>query len=138
MARRARPGTHEHGPLENGFRARRCAAPRNDELFERELMGNIRLALGNALLAGPAALLLLLATGAAAQPMPECRQAKTEAEKAICGNPELSAADKRMAQAYAALRAQLPSEQKAALLADQRRWITRRGAACGDKSDDAL
>src|SRR6267143_4084868 len=30
IARRARPGTHEHRPLENGFRARRCAAPRND------------------------------------------------------------------------------------------------------------
>jgi hypothetical protein len=24
------PGTHEHRPLEYGFRARRCAAPRND------------------------------------------------------------------------------------------------------------
>jgi hypothetical protein len=31
IARRARPGIHEHRPLENGFRARRCAAPRNDE-----------------------------------------------------------------------------------------------------------
>jgi uncharacterized OB-fold protein len=25
------PGTHEHGPMEYGFRARRCAAPQNDE-----------------------------------------------------------------------------------------------------------
>ncbi len=81
---------------------------------------------------------LLLATGAAAQPMPECRQAKTEAEKAICGNAELAAADKRMAEAYAAFRAELPPEQQKALLADQRRWITRRQASCGDKSDDAL
>jgi uncharacterized protein YecT (DUF1311 family) len=81
---------------------------------------------------------LLLTAGAAAQPMPECRQAKTEADKAICGNPELAAADKRMAEAYAAFRAQLPPEQQKALLADQRRWITRRQAACGDKSADAL
>src|SRR5207237_6456065 len=29
--RRVGPGIHEHGPLENGFRARRCAAPRNDD-----------------------------------------------------------------------------------------------------------
>src|SRR5439155_12473526 len=32
IARRARPGIYEHGPLENGFRARRCSAPRNDDL----------------------------------------------------------------------------------------------------------
>src|SRR5204863_6727163 len=30
IAREARPGIHEHGPLENGFRSRGCAAPRND------------------------------------------------------------------------------------------------------------
>jgi uncharacterized protein YecT (DUF1311 family) len=87
---------------------------------------------------GSIAALLLLATGAAAQPMPECRQAKTEAEKAICGNADLAAADKRMAEGYAAFRAELPPEQQKALLADQRRWITRRQAACGGKSDDAL
>jgi uncharacterized protein YecT (DUF1311 family) len=82
--------------------------------------------------------LLLAASGAAAQPMPDCRQAKTETEKAICGNAELAAADKAMAQAYAAFRATLPPEQQKALLADQRRWITRRTAACGDKTDAAF
>src|SRR5207302_6227797 len=30
IARRARPGIHEHRPLAYGFRVRRCAAPRND------------------------------------------------------------------------------------------------------------
>src|SRR5437764_12193363 len=30
--RRARPGIHEYRPLENGFRVRRSAAPRNDEM----------------------------------------------------------------------------------------------------------
>src|SRR4029077_6552009 len=79
--------------------------------------------------------LLLAASGAAAQPMPDCRQAKTEMEKAICGNAELAGADKAMAQAYAAFRATLPPEQQKALLGDQRRWITRRTAACGDKTD---
>jgi uncharacterized protein YecT (DUF1311 family) len=87
---------------------------------------------------GAAAALLLLACGtAAAQPVPDCRQAKTAADKAICGNAELAAADKTMAEAYAALRAKLPPDQQKALLGDQRRWITRR-TACGDKSDDAL
>jgi uncharacterized protein YecT (DUF1311 family) len=81
---------------------------------------------------------LLLGCGAAAQPMPDCRQAKTETEKAICGNAELAAADKAMAEAYAALRAKLPPEQQKALLADQRRWVTRRTAACGNKSEGAL
>jgi len=87
---------------------------------------------------GAAASLVLFALAAAAQPMPDCRQAKTEREKAICGNAELAAADQAMAEAYAAFRAKLPAEQQKALLADQRRWITRRTAACGDKIDAAF
>ena len=87
---------------------------------------------------GPITALLLAASGAAAQPMPDCRQAKTETEKAICGTAELAAADKAMAQAYAAFRATLPPEQQKALLADQRRWITRRTAACVDKTEAAF
>ena len=82
--------------------------------------------------------LLLLSGAAAAQPAPDCRQAKTATERAICGSPELAAADKAMGQAYAVLRAQLQPEQQQALLADQRRWITRRTAACGDKTEDAF
>src|SRR5438105_7926425 len=78
---------------------------------------------------------LLAVAGAAAQPAPNCRQAKTSAEQAICANAELAAADTAMAQAYAGLRAQLPPEQQKALLADQRRWIIRRQALCGDKEE---
>jgi len=85
-----------------------------------------------------AAVLLLLACRTAAQPVPDCGQAKTATDKAICGNTELAAADKVMAESYAGLRATLPPEQQKALLADQRRWITRRTALCGDKSDDAF
>jgi len=81
---------------------------------------------------------LLLFASAAAQPVPDCRQAKTSAERAICSNAELAAADKAMAQAYAVLRAELPPDRQKALLADQRRWIIRRQAACGDKSEEAL
>ena len=32
IGQRARPGIHKHGPLEYGFRASRCAPPRNDDL----------------------------------------------------------------------------------------------------------
>src|SRR5207248_1062455 len=88
--------------------------------------------------AGAVAALRLLTVGARGQPVPDCGQAKTAADKAICGNVELAAADKAMADSYTVLRAKLPPEQQRALLADQRRWITRRTAACGDKSDDAL
>ena len=88
---------------------------------------------------GAVAVLLLLACGTeAAQPVRDCGQAKTATDKAICGNAELAAADKLMAETYAVLRAKLPPEQQKALLADQRRWITRRTAGCGDKSDDAF
>src|SRR5262249_7371081 len=55
-----------------------------------------------------------------------------------CGNAELAAADKAMAVAYTAFRAELPPEQQKALLADQRRWITRRTAACGDRTGEAF
>ena len=89
-------------------------------------------------LIGSIAALLLGVVAAAAQPAPDCRQAKTAAERAICGNAELAASDKAMTQAYAGLRARLPSEQQKALLADQRRWIIRRQAVCGDKSEEAL
>jgi hypothetical protein len=43
-----------------------------------------------------------------------------------------------MAQVYAAFRATLPRDQQQALLIDQRQWLTRRTAACGDKSDSAF
>lgn len=86
---------------------------------------------------GSIASLLLFVSAASAQPLPDCRQAKTPTEKAICGNAELAAADKTMAQAYAALRAELPPDQQKALLADQRRWIMRRQAACSAKAEDA-
>ncbi|MBV9587549.1 MAG: DUF4163 domain-containing protein [Alphaproteobacteria bacterium] len=87
----------------------------------------------------PYCMMMLLGAGTAtAQPAADCRQAKTPAEQAICNHPELATADKTMAEAYAALRAQLPPEQQKALLSDQRRWVTRRTTACGDKTDEPL
>src|SRR6478736_1439661 len=52
-----------------------AAAPRYAEMMAKTTIG-----------LGAAAALLLLAFGAAAQPMPECTEAKTATDKAICGN----------------------------------------------------
>jgi uncharacterized protein YecT (DUF1311 family) len=87
---------------------------------------------------GPIVALLIASFSAMAQPAPDCRQAKTSAEKAICAAPELAQADATMARAYQALRSLLPAEQRAALLADQRRWVKLRDARCADKADREL
>ena len=86
---------------------------------------------------GAIAVLLIASVSAMAQPAPDCRQAKTPAEKAICAAPELAEADAAMARAYQALRSLLPAEERAALLADQRRWVKLRDARCADKADKA-
>ena len=80
------------------------------------------------------AALMLLPLGAGAQPAPDCRRAATPTDKAICGDPALAAADKKMTAAYAALRANLPAEQRAALLVDQRKWIGQRDGGCRDRA----
>jgi len=87
---------------------------------------------------GAIAVLLIASVSAMAQPAPDCRQAKTPAEKAICAAPELAEADAAMARAYQALRSLLPAEERAALLADQRRWVKLRDARCTDKADREL
>lgn len=73
---------------------------------------------------------LALSTPASAQPVADCSRAKTDAEKAICGNPALAAADAAMAHAYTQLRLALPDAQRAALLDDQRNWIRIRAGNC--------
>jgi uncharacterized protein YecT (DUF1311 family) len=73
-----------------------------------------------------------------AQATPDCSKAQTPAEKAICGNPELTAADRAMATAFAALLKALPPPEHDALLADQRTWITERDGGCFDQKDEAL
>src|SRR5882724_2804108 len=70
---------------------------------------------------------------ALAQPAPDCSRAKTGSEKAICADPQLSAADMAMSRAYSALKATLPAEQQSALLADQRQWVRQRDVRCGEK-----
>jgi uncharacterized protein YecT (DUF1311 family) len=85
-----------------------------------------------------AAACVFIALPASAQPAPDCSKAKTPAEQAICGNPDLSAADAAMGKAYAALFKSLPPEQQTWLRGDQRSWVTARDGGCFDQKDDAL
>lgn len=75
-----------------------------------------------------AALALLavsIALPAIAQNRPsfDCTKAATAHERTICGNPELAAADREMAAAYAALAGRLTGTAKTHLEASQKRWV---------------
>jgi uncharacterized protein YecT (DUF1311 family) len=59
-----------------------------------------------------------------------CQAAATRQEKAICAEPAAKSADERMAEAFAALRSQLPDAERDALTSDQRHWITARNDSC--------
>lgn len=74
----------------------------------------------------------------AAQPAPDCAKARSTVEKAICGDPAVTAADAAMAKAYAALAATLTPPQQADLRRDQRRWVTARDRACAETKNQAL
>ena len=84
------------------------------------------------------AMLAVLERVALAQPTPDCSKAQTAAEKAICGSPQLAAADAAMGAAFAALAKTLPPAQQTALKLNQRAWITDRDGGCAEKKDDAL
>lgn len=60
----------------------------------------------------------------------DCARAATAIERTICASAELSAADRKMAAAYAALVARLGGPARDHLLADQVRWLANRAAAC--------
>jgi uncharacterized protein YecT (DUF1311 family) len=75
---------------------------------------------------------------ALAQPAPDCSKAQTAAEKAICGNPELAAADAAMGTAFAVLAKTMPPEQQTGLRNSQRQWVHARDAACLEAKDAAL
>lgn len=78
-----------------------------------------------------AAVLVLLAGGALAQGNARTDCAKASGiERTICSNPELSAADRKMAAAYTALAGKLGGAAKEHLLADQARWLANRNSAC--------
>ncbi|MPZ34083.1 MAG: DUF1311 domain-containing protein [Rhodospirillales bacterium] len=66
----------------------------------------------------------------------DCSKATTTIERTICAKPELAAADRKMAAAYAALAGKLTGAAKDHLLADQVRWLTNRAAACVVEPDE--
>lgn len=75
-------------------------------------------------------ILLLLAGGVAHAASFDCAKAKTAQEKAICGSPELSAADDRMAAAYHEVLAAATPEIAAEMREGQRAWIRGMGVKC--------
>jgi uncharacterized protein YecT (DUF1311 family) len=82
------------------------------------------------------AVLLVVAGSGTARPVADCNRARSAAERAICMDPHLAAADSEMAKAYSALRALLPAAQHAALLENQREWIAQRDGVCQDTGSE--
>ena len=78
-------------------------------------------------------MVLLMAGGLAHAASFDCAKAKTAQEKAICGSPELSAADDRMAAAYRDVLAAVTPEIAAELRDEQRAWIRGMGVKCGQQ-----
>jgi uncharacterized protein YecT (DUF1311 family) len=68
----------------------------------------------------------------------ECAGIRAPADREICGEPGLAAAEAAMQVAYSLLRAQLPPARQAALQLDQEAWRRAREASCGDKADGSL
>ena len=56
----------------------------------------------------------------------DCAGARTRAEKAICADPALAAADEAMGRAYRALANALQRKQRPGLVRDQREWLQSR------------
>lgn len=55
-----------------------------------------------------------------------CKKASTQAERMICNNSDLRAADAKMADAYKRLLEVLPKSERKLLKADQRNWLKER------------
>jgi uncharacterized protein YecT (DUF1311 family) len=82
------------------------------------------------------ATLLIVAGSGMAGPVADCNRARSAAERAICMDSHLTAADSEMAKAYSALRTLLPASQYAALLENQREWIAQRDGVCQDTGSE--
>ncbi len=74
--------------------------------------------------------ILLLASGMAHAASFDCAKAKTPLEQAVCGSPELSAADDEMAAAYKAALAKVPPAMKATVRNDQLAWVHWMEVSC--------
>lgn len=67
----------------------------------------------------------------------DCAKAATRAEKAICADPAIKAADDAMAAAYTAMMKSLTGEQAKTAKDNQRAWLKRRDENCGYLEDAA-
>lgn len=65
----------------------------------------------------------------------DCSRASTPVERLTCANPQVSAADDQMAQAYGAVLERLPHEWQMRLKANQKAWLHYVRAACALDSD---
>jgi uncharacterized protein YecT (DUF1311 family) len=73
----------------------------------------------------------------AASAATDCTAPDGDVAKALCGDPELKAADARLSAAYEAVLPQLGPEQKALLAADQNAWLAARQTDCApDRAAD--
>jgi len=79
-----------------------------------------------------AALCLPAAGHAAEQASFDCTKASTAIEKAICADPALAAADRKLAETYQAASAKLSDEGRSALRDEQRQWLKRLRLVCGE------
>jgi uncharacterized protein len=60
----------------------------------------------------------------------DCKVAKTDVEKAICSDKDLSAADEKMAAAYKQVMAEAPAEVQTEIREDQRTWVRGLTTVC--------
>ena len=66
----------------------------------------------------------------------DCQIARSQIEKAICGNPTLAKLDLEMADLYGQMHVSYDTVgNREQLRVLQRMWLARRGAACPDKPD---
>jgi len=79
-----------------------------------------------------AALCLPAAGHAAEQASFDCTKASTAIEKAICADPALAAADRKLAETYQAASAKLSDEGRSALRDEQRQWLKRLRLVCAE------
>jgi len=71
-----------------------------------------------------------LARAEASPPSFSCKAAKTEVEKTICADPELSDVDQKVASAYQAALKTVPPGDLAAFRQNQREWLDSRDFNC--------
>lgn len=94
------------------------------------------LSTGRAVSAGAVLLTAMFATATPAHAI-DCRRAVGKIDRAICSDQALRSADAAMTAAYAAiLKAAGDAEERAALVASQRRWLATRNKDLGNLDQD--